>query len=52
MKTARARLDARLAAEQAWAAWETATEQSGTAPLIALRTAMARDVTALETRKR
>jgi hypothetical protein len=45
---ARARLDARIAAEAILIAWERAAGTWGTPPLIALRTEMARDVATLE----
>lgn len=38
----------RLLAEAAFVAWEISTGNSGTAPLMALRTAMARDLTVIE----
>ena len=48
----RTRLQQRLAAEATYVAWESAVENWGTPALIALRTAMARDVTAIEHSKR
>jgi len=42
------RLRQRLAAEDTFVSWERATDNWGTSPLIALRTAMARDVAAIE----
>jgi len=44
----RERLRLRLEAEIAFVSWERATENWGTPPLIAVRTAMARDVAAAE----
>jgi hypothetical protein len=44
----RKRLQQRLAAEETFVSWEHATDLWGTPPLIALRTAMARDVASLE----
>jgi hypothetical protein len=49
---ARERLRQRLGAENAFVSWERATENWGTPPLIALRTAMARDVAAVERAER
>jgi hypothetical protein len=46
------RLRLRLTAEETLVSWETATGAWGTPSLIALRTAMARDVAALERRRR
>jgi hypothetical protein len=46
------RLRLRLTAEDTLVLWETATGEWGTPSLIALRTAMARDVAALERRRR
>lgn len=47
-ESARRRLDERLKAEAILAAWEQATNNSGTPALVALRTAMAHDVAELE----
>ncbi|MBV8518458.1 MAG: hypothetical protein JO197_13760 [Acidobacteria bacterium] len=49
---ATSRLHKRIAAEQILVAWERATGNWGTAPLIALRTAMARDVASIERARR
>jgi hypothetical protein len=46
------RLRLRLAAEETLVSWETSTGNWGTPSLIALRTAMARDVAAVERRRR
>lgn len=51
-RDARRRLRLRLAAEETYVAWENATGQWGTADLIELRTAMARDVALVERSER
>jgi hypothetical protein len=51
-RDARQRLLLRIAAEQTYVAWERVTDRSGTPPLIALRTAMARDVATIERSER